>query len=125
VIQIFAYHRVDHYPIAGQTFLDNTWRQRRTPDSLFFTSFTGARLALGHPHEILSRFDTELFRRLVADRSKVFESKSGSTSIHRPLDNTIFKALAGRLFPSSSLLANSTATKRLFVARLYSLQAFA
>jgi hypothetical protein len=38
VIQIFAYHRVDHHSIAGQTFLDNPWGQRRTPDSFFFTS---------------------------------------------------------------------------------------
>src|SRR5262249_37992586 len=69
VIQVFAYHRVDHYPIAGPTLLDNPWRQRRTPDSLFFTSFTGALLALSHPHEVLGRFDIELGRGLNANRT--------------------------------------------------------
>jgi hypothetical protein len=54
----------------------------------------------------------------------VSESKSGPTSILRPLANTIFKAQAGRLFPSWSLLANPTATNRLPAARLSPPQAF-
>jgi hypothetical protein len=33
----FTYHRINHHPIAGQTFLYNPRGERRTLDSLLFT----------------------------------------------------------------------------------------
>ena len=71
MVCIFTYHRINHHPIAGQTFLDNPRGQRRTLDSLLLTGFTGSLLALSHPHEVFSRFDIELLSSLVADDGRL------------------------------------------------------
>jgi hypothetical protein len=60
--------------------------------------------------------------KIFTSRSKVSESKSGPTSIRRPLLNTTFKAQASRRFPSLFFPANSTVTNRLLTVALSSPQ---
>jgi transposase IS66 family protein len=57
VSAVFVDDRVDHYPIAGQAFLDNPWGQRRTLDPQFFAPTAGALFPLGYQHEVFGRFD--------------------------------------------------------------------
>jgi hypothetical protein len=44
---IFADDRIDHDPIASQTFLNDPGRHRRAFNALFFTGFAGTLFALG------------------------------------------------------------------------------
>ena len=89
MVSVFADHCVDDHPIAGQTFLDNPWRQRRGLDSLLFTSFTGSFLAFGHPHEVFRRFDIELLGRLVTDLNGLLATVAAD-ALFRGASNDLF-----------------------------------
>src|ERR1700747_1715707 len=89
MVCIFTYHRIDHHPIAGQTFLYNPQRQWRTLDSLLFTGFTGSLLPLSPPHEVFSRFDIELLSSLVADDGRLLATLAADALL-RAAGNDLF-----------------------------------
>src|SRR5271166_5040815 len=78
-VGVFADHRVDNNSIAGQTFINDPRRQRRTLDSLFFAGFAGALFTFDHPHKVLRRLDIELLRSFVADDDSFFATLTADT----------------------------------------------
>ena len=72
MVCVFAYYRVDHYPITGQAFVDDPGWQRRRLYPLFFARFTGTFLALGHSYKVFSGLDVKLLGSLIADDDSIF-----------------------------------------------------
>src|SRR5215471_3781028 len=101
MVGIFAHDRVNNDPIAGQAFIDDPRRQRRTLDSLFFASFAGALFTLGYPHKVLSRLDIELLRALVADHHRLFTTVTADTLIGSAGNDLFFPGQLGwQLLPT-------------------------
>ena len=87
VIAVFVDDRVDHYPIAGQTFLDNPWGQRRALDPQFFATTAGALFPLGHQNEVFCRFDIQLLAGLIANEFLLFSALGTDGLFWRTGDN--------------------------------------
>ena len=105
MIRIFADHRIDYHPISGQTFLDDPWWQRRTLDSLLFTSFTSPLLAFDHSHEVLSRFDIKLFSRLVADQRSLFATLAANALLWGTSNDLFSPGQIARQFLTTRMFA--------------------
>jgi hypothetical protein len=101
MVGILAHDRVDNDSIAGQAFIDNPRRQRRTLDSLFFASFAGALLTFDHPHKVFGRFDVELFRSFVADQRCFFATLTADASFWCASNDLFFPGQMGwQLLPA-------------------------
>jgi hypothetical protein len=103
MVGIFAKDRVNDDSIAGQAFIDDPRRQRRTLHSLFFASFAGALLAFGHPHKVLRWLDIELLRRFVADDDSFFAAFTADALIKSAGNDLLFPGQSGRQLLSAGM----------------------
>ena len=67
MVTIFGDHRVDHHPVADQSFVDDPRRHRGGDRAGLLAVLAGALFALGHDHEVAGRFDVQLLADVVAD----------------------------------------------------------
>src|ERR1700677_5172664 len=86
MIRILAEHRIDHYAVNGQTFLNDPHRHRCALNALFFTPSARALFALRHYHEVLVRLDVQLLAQLVADHTGFFTALAADTLLWSAAD---------------------------------------